>query len=421
MRMIPQMRPKARLVLAAAAATALAAAGCGSAGGSSDSGASCTAPGVTPTEIKLGMLYPDTGALASVFRYSRSGVDARMGLANASGGVNGRTVSYEWRDDESDPSVNGEQARLLVEKSNVFGLIMPTAVAFGSAQYLDDQGVPVTGIAAESIWRDHPNMFAFANLAAPGSSVDTFGQLARARGGTRAVVVQDDTSTASSEVLSRVTESLQSQGIDIVGRVTYAGPGSAAEASRQIRGSGADIVVSTVAAEIFADVMRTAKHDGANLKLALNPVGYNPQALAEFGPDLAGATIFTTYLPFEISSPAMDTFRDAMTQYAPELADPNQELAIASYITTDLFLRGLEAAGSCPTRESFISGLRSVSDYAGAGLTPGPIDLKTSSSDLNSCWSFVQVNSTGTAFEPVLNPNGTAQWCGQRLATPTPN
>ncbi|WP_241255873.1 ABC transporter substrate-binding protein, partial [Candidatus Protofrankia californiensis] len=60
----------------------------GGAGRSARAGA-CTAPEVTDSEVKAGLLFSDSGPGASALRGFRSGVEARFGLANAEGGVNG--------------------------------------------------------------------------------------------------------------------------------------------------------------------------------------------------------------------------------------------------------------------------------------------------------------------------------------------
>jgi ABC-type branched-subunit amino acid transport system substrate-binding protein len=117
------------------------------------------APGVTDNEIKLGMLYSQEGATASAFAPFRGGADARLGVANAEGGVRGRKIVYDWEDDVGDPARNGASARYLVEQRKVFGILSGTAASFGSADYLDRAGVPVTGISLDPSWTEHGNMF----------------------------------------------------------------------------------------------------------------------------------------------------------------------------------------------------------------------------------------------------------------------
>ncbi|WP_236705383.1 ABC transporter substrate-binding protein, partial [Frankia sp. ACN1ag] len=115
---------KGRLGVAAAIMGLLVAGvGCSTAG-PPDADGPCNSPGVSKDQIKLGFIYPDTGVGSAVFAAARAGVDARLGLANAEGGVNGRRITYEWRDDEANPDTNGRVARDLVENTGVFGLII---------------------------------------------------------------------------------------------------------------------------------------------------------------------------------------------------------------------------------------------------------------------------------------------------------
>nr|MDT0664616.1 ABC transporter substrate-binding protein [Micromonospora sp. DSM 115978] len=74
---------------------------------------------MTDDDVTFGLIYPDTGLTADLFTAVRAGVDARIGLANAAGGIHGRHVSYEWRDDTAVPGINLQAARTLVEQEDV--------------------------------------------------------------------------------------------------------------------------------------------------------------------------------------------------------------------------------------------------------------------------------------------------------------
>jgi ABC-type branched-subunit amino acid transport system substrate-binding protein len=362
------------------------------------------------------MIYPDTGVVSSAFQFARSGIDARLGLANATGGVHGRKIVYSWRDDESDPAVNLAAARSLVERQGAFGLIELTSVATGSAAYLDEQGIPVTGIATEAAWSEHRNMFAFTYYSASGPSVTTFGMYARSQGGSRAIIVDLPGSGAVGEVSERIMQSLASQGIEVVGRASYTSEAaSPPQVAAQLRSTGADVLIGVLPPDAFVATLRAVNAARIPLRVALGPAGYTSSLLSQYGSAISGMTVYTPFQPFEVKSPALETYRNAVTQYAPELDTPDREITIMSYIATDLFIRGLEAAGPCPTREGFIQALRKVSDYDANGLTAGKIDLDKGFGGLNTCYTFVRVNQAGSAFEVVRNTDGGTQWCGQRL------
>ncbi|ONH32496.1 hypothetical protein BL253_05380 [Pseudofrankia asymbiotica] len=392
----------------------VATAGCAAKAGET-AAASCDAPGVTPDAVKVGLLYPDSGVLSEAFKAARGGVEGRIGLANQSGGVNGRGIDLVWRDDAATASTNGTAARELVENVPVLGLIELSTAVSGSADYLDRTGVPVTGLTAESLWNDHANMFSFSYLFAKGTAVTTFGQYARAQGGTRAVVLEDAADGPSVEIANQLIASLRSQGIDTVDRVGYTtGSSSAARTAQDVIDSGADVIVGTVAMSSIAEVLAAVRTAGGDPKVVLSPSGYSQALVREQGPAIAGLTIWVNYTPFEAASPAIRRYQKAMADFAPELDDPDQEVAVASYISADLFLRGLEAAGSCPTRQAFITDLRKVTDYDAGGLVPGTVDLSQNRGKPNTCYAFVRVNATATGFDLADN-NGSGQWCGQLL------
>jgi ABC-type branched-subunit amino acid transport system substrate-binding protein len=391
--------------------------GCAAGGSAAGSGnGACNSPGVTPDQVTIGLVYPDSGLVSPAFQTARSAVEARVGLANATGGINGRRIVIDWRDDAATPTVNSTVVHDLIDNAHVYGLIELSTAVQGAAQYLDDQHIPVTGLTAETLWSDHNNMFSFSYIFTKGASVTTFGDYVKAQGGTKVAILADFGTSTATDITAQLLASLTSQGINVVDRVQFtAGQSDVGRAAAEITASHADVILSTVTADRLAEVYSAAKRAGAPLKLALSPTGYNPALVKTYGPALAGMSMFLNYTPFEADSPAVGVYRNAMAQYAPELASSDQEVAVASYITADLFLRGLKEAGDCPTRQSFITNLRKVTNYDAGGLVPGTVNLATNRGKLSECYSFVRVNDTGTGFDVVKNPQGDPQWCGTRL------
>ncbi len=226
-------------VAAVAAVTMLAAC---SSGNSSDSGSSASgscAPGVTDNSIKVGLLYPDTGVMASQFTGYRAGVNARFSVENAAGGVDGRKIDYAWQDDQSDPSGNLQGARELVAQK-AFAVVQYTAVSQQSVAYLDKAGVPVIGAADQPGWAAHRNTFTVILTNQTGQSTTTIGDFIRQQGGTKAAVVVSFLSEIAKLYADGVTKSLQHAGIDAV---TQDVDGTnAADVARKLISSGADTI-----------------------------------------------------------------------------------------------------------------------------------------------------------------------------------
>ncbi|MBL7499238.1 ABC transporter substrate-binding protein [Frankia sp. CNm7] len=389
-------------------------AGCDSspATGPGSADAACSAPGVTADSIKIGLIFPDSGgAIATSFGAARGAAEARIGAQNATGGVHGRRIDLVWRDDASREDQFARAAHELVDTEGVFGLIA-TSIALGpSADWLASDRIPVTGVATGDAWGKHDNLFHFGSLFNQGGAVDTFGRFARARGATRALIVVDPGAAASGGLAHQYAPSLRSQGVEVVGEAAFtSGISSPAKVVSQLRATGADALVGAIPLETFIDIYAAAKNDGVRLRVALTNNGYSSAMLARRGPDMAGMSVIVGYHAFEQKSPAMLAYQEAMARYAPELADPNGELALGAYVATDEMIKGLEVAGPCPSRESFIANLRQVHDFDAGGLV-APTDLSTPNAPA-ACFNFLTVDPAGTAYTVVPGNQPDGFWCG---------
>jgi ABC-type branched-subunit amino acid transport system substrate-binding protein len=410
-RVPPGRFARRRLARATAALCLLAsgglAAGCASPS-HADSGnpGSCATPGISSHEIRLGLLYPDTGTSQSLFAPFRAGVDARLGVANEAGGVHGRTVSYLWADDRSAPEGNLASATTLLGRG-AFALLEGTSAASGSAAFLHAQGVPVVGASLEQPWTIYDNMFSYSNLLASSGSVSTYGDFVAAHGGHRAVLVVSEGSATSVNLAAELAESLRSAGIDVVGRVDAATSISYPTLGAEIKNSGADTLVGAVTGTTFGAAALAALGAQAHLRVLLSPAGYDQRTLDLFRSITAvqtitaGAYFVVDFLPFEADRPGHRQFLAAMARYAPEVPQARQQAALSGWISADLMLRGLQEAGDCPTRAGLIETLRSIHDYTADGLLTEPVDFQADFGKLNPCLSFMQVAPDGQRFVPV--------------------
>ncbi|ONH22987.1 ABC transporter substrate-binding protein [Pseudofrankia asymbiotica] len=397
------------MLLAAAGALA----GCGTSGetGSARVGGACESPGVTAGNIRLGLLFPDSGSAQSLFGSFRAGVDARLGVANSAGGVHGRQVTYDWEDDASDPRTNLAGATALVDRG-AFAILESTSASSGSAEFLHDKGIPVAGTSLEEPWTIYDNMFSYSNLLSESGSVSTYGDFVAAHGGHSAVMVVSQYTETSLDFAAELTASLKAAGIQVVATVDATAPINLEGLGHKIKDSGADVLVGTVTGSSFGQAVLAARGAQANLQVILSPAGYDQRILNVFKAIIAGAYFVADFLPFETGRPAHRQFLAAMSRYAPETQPATQQAALSGWISTDIMLRGLQVASDCPTRASLISALRAVRGYTADGLLTQPIDFRADFGKLTRCLAFVQVNPDGTRFTPV-DP---LPRCGQPVA-----
>ncbi|ADP83580.1 ABC transporter substrate-binding protein [Pseudofrankia inefficax] len=422
-RQLGNRHSRALAAVAAVIVTSLVAAGCATTGGSSSStsGAACNTPGYSANEIQLGFIYPNSGAVAPALSASKSGFDARIAEANAAGGIYGRKIVTSWRDDAGTPGQNLEAAQDLIERQKVFGLVEATVAAGGSAEYLRKANVPVSGIAAEALWADpkYRNMFEYSYVFTTGPSVTTFGDYAKSQGGTKAAIIESDGTANATDIGAKIGTSLAAAGIPTApGHFLYSPNAVDPEKlGEQLKAAHVDVVVAAFAGDQLAELVRGIKAGGASLKVILAPSGYDSSLVRKYGKTLSGLTAAVAYVPFQIGDKAHQDYLRAMSNFAPELQPPDQELAFVTYILTDLFLYGLQKAGPCPTRAGYIDALR-ASTYT-SGLLPGPVDMTKDFGQIARCYTFMRVNDAGTGYDVVPSAEAGAtdrnQWCGQRL------
>jgi branched-chain amino acid transport system substrate-binding protein len=119
------------------------------------------APGVTPTEIKIGGVFPFSGPASSIGLVGR-GTLAYVQSINDNGGIQGRKINYIALDDAYSPPKAVEHARRLVESDEVAFMFGQLGTPGNSAvaKYLAAKGVPtlaiVTGSSKFTNVKDYP-------------------------------------------------------------------------------------------------------------------------------------------------------------------------------------------------------------------------------------------------------------------------
>lgn len=100
-------------------------------------------PGTSDKEIKLGNLVPYSGP-ASAYGTIGKAMTAYFDKVNASGGINGRKISFISADDAYNPAKSVEQTRKLVEQDEVLAMVGSLGTSHGIAvqRYMNAKKVP---------------------------------------------------------------------------------------------------------------------------------------------------------------------------------------------------------------------------------------------------------------------------------------
>ncbi len=406
-----------RAVAAAIAVTALVAAACSSSskpssGGSASGGGGnkASAPGVTPTSVSIGLITSETGVASPEYVPGIvKGATARFDLQNDQGGVNGRKLSLNVKDDTSTVSGFATAAQLLTS-SGVFGIIADSAFVFAGYRPLQQQGVPVVGAGVDGPeWGEQPNtnMFSVLPVDPKTPQYTTEGLFIKERGGTNVAgfgYAISPSSTAAAKGVAKVAEATGLKAGLIDTSIPFGGV-NAGPIALEMRQAGVDSAVMQMDNNTNFAIVTAAKQAGVNLKVPVSATGYG-QSLLDQSSAVASAQggYFATICdPVELQSSATKAWQAALAKYQGFTGVPGFDWC-EGYITADLMIKGLQVAGQNPTRQSFISNLRNVSSYNPAGLLPNTLNFTMAAfgqAPAMECGYYPQLQ--GTKF--VLVPN----------------
>jgi branched-chain amino acid transport system substrate-binding protein len=376
-------------MMTAAALVPFAAAACSSGSGpaagyvaAGSNGASTT--GVTANSVTMGLLTSLTGPVAAGFTTVATGFEARVDVQNAEGGVYGRHLDVVLGDDQGTTAGALSAAQTLVQQKQVFAVGMVSVVGFAAQPYLTREGIPVTGTPLDGPEWSPPNYNMFPTSGSPGPAFPapvTFGAFFRRQGATNVAVVGNNSPSAVAAA-ENVGASAKAAGLkatyinDTIPFTQEGDFGSIVQQMKQENVDGIYIAMEPTAAFALLETMKQAAMDVKAYLTALAPpaaVFQNPAAAAA----AQGIWAPSHWVPAGLHTPATRAFQAALRTYADQTAAPDEN-EYDGWAAASAIIKGLQVAGRNPTRASFTSGLRAVTDFTADGLLVSPENMKTS-------------------------------------------
>lgn len=332
-------------------------------------------PGVTDTEILIGNWGPQSGP-AAAWGSVTTAVDAYFRYINDKGGIHGRKLVLDSRDDGYDPARTVAAVRELIDRDQVFAFVAGVGTANGLAAMplLQRAGVPWVGPATGSeVFAEQSNGLIFTTFTDYVVEATLMTRYAVETLGSKNIAIfyqNDGYGQAGLRGLEAEVERLRAAGHDVtVGdKVSYErGTTNQGVQALRLAGSGADSVL------LFSDPTAAA-----TLVSEFQRLDFKPQMLATVtlldpalmaNPGMQGA-LFSVFLrlPSVIvgegnGDPIADQiYRDVIVAYAPEIArDPFRALAGVAF--AEPMVLALQAAGPDLTRASFIEALKGIENY----------------------------------------------------------
>jgi branched-chain amino acid transport system substrate-binding protein len=347
---------------------------------------STSVPGVTDKTVKLGFIWSGTGVASSTFQGSDKACQARVDRANKEGGVNGRKIEVAYLDDKSS-GANLTGAKDLVENQDVFAVVNNSSFAYLSYRYLKDAGVPMIGGGFDGTYygeKGNEGILSALGNSAPfsGLAYDNLTKLMKQVGAKKVAAVAygvSSSSVASAQTL--MDYAAPAQGLDPVyfNKTVEFGTSDVGPLGLGIKNAGADAAYMPMVAESNIALVQNLEQNGVKMKFNALMTGYGQSLLdSTAAKTLQPNTYFIqTYKPVELKDKATKQFQADLKKVGINGVPDYGKYT--GYITCDLAITALQAAGKNVTRENFAPKFRALGTYDAAGLNcaPYPVGLDT--------------------------------------------
>lgn len=335
--------------------------------------------GVFPHRIVIGGLASVTGPLPAEFAPVFDGVSAYVDMVNAQGGVNGRRIDFAHPlDDESDPSVDAEQAQALVSQYHVFAVVGVATPTFSGAPILASHDVPTFGLNVNpnSEWEAGPSLFGNTGSYTDVTSPQLQAAFLAEQHHIHAAAIVSYAFPEAQQGCQTVINAFRKYGIPIaVTDLSVPAPAFDLHADvARIKASGADFIASCMDLSGNVLLSETMAQDGVTGVTQYWFNGYDQSALTQFAPYMEGVYFLLQHVPFEVAQldpgqyPGMDQFEAMLKKYVP--GSSPSEAALAGWVSADLFVTGLRSLGRDVSRTRLVHALNQITDFTADGIEP---------------------------------------------------
>jgi len=362
------------------------------------------APGVTPTEVRIGMSAALKGTASGLGTELYRGAQAYYDEVNLRGGVHGRAITVVALDDNYEPNPCIKNTIQLLEKEQVFALSnyvgTPTLTRALPVikRYAEQQVVLVGNFTGAQPQREAPYADQVFNIRASYRQemmalVERFWSL-----GARSFGVYYQIDAYGRSGTDGVARGLAQHGARITAEATYPRGAKFTDdmtpAVQAVQKAGVDVVLCTGAYQGCGAFVRSARDAGFTAPISnVSFVGSDAmlKLLVQHGKtngrDYTRALVNSQVVPAydDLTLPGVAEYRTLMERHNPAvpeaLRDPNYGVQRVSFISLEGFVNAkvlveaLRRAGPQPTRASFRQALESLRSFdlgIGAALTFGP-------------------------------------------------
>ena len=382
--------------VATASIAVLLVSGCTRADTAGGPGADGSSPGITDDSISIGISSPLSGPTAGPGSCTVAGLASYIGAKNADGGFefgDGKTrqVEFTYLDDVYDPAKAVSNFRQLTN-DGIFAYVGALGTPTNAAvmPIAEEEEVPqvllTTGAGTFSEDQDaHPWTMGF--LPTYATEGRAFGQLLVDAGQPITVATLAQNDDFGDSYLEGFDDAIEGSQVSVVGSATYEPTDTTLDSQvTELAATRADVLLSAVSVTpLQVGVLTKAQSLGWLPRIMLPSNTSTPGTILEPGGAAAYPGVYTPSFSKNPNSPAfaqdadVQAYNAAFEQYGKQIATTYTPHCAWSYAEGAVLDQAFQAMEE-PTRDSFMTALKSITDFQAPMLLDG-ITVDTTKSD----------------------------------------
>lgn len=375
------------------------------------------APGVDDSTIRVGGVASVTNPIGGPYGEIFEGVDAYFEYLNSEGGIYGRDLELTAREDDNTGFENREDVQSLLTE-DIFAVLPVATLDFSGADLLVQAGMPTFGWNINEEYALGENLFGMRGYLCFDCATQLLPWLAQEVGADTVGVLAYDV-PQSATCADGIQTSFDTYPTAEVGFLDNSLPYGIPDLSAQVRDmqdAGVDLVATCMdfnGVTTLQQEMRRQELDA----IQYLPNGYDYDFLEENGDLFEGSYVLTQFVPFEAEEKP-----EGLRLYEQWIEDTGGtlgELSLSGWISADMFVTGLRAAGPEFSQQAVIDGLNQLTDYDALGIIPGLDWTVEHSNDADQqCSSLLLIE--GGEFVPQFGEPGAPFICFEKDAAEVP-
>jgi branched-chain amino acid transport system substrate-binding protein len=323
------------------------------------------AEGVTAQEIVLGSSQPLSGTLAYLGKAVDEGMRTYFDMVNEQGGVNGRKIKLITYDDELKPAKSVANAKLLIERDNVFAMVgnIGHATNISAYEYSSTKKVPTIGALSISDLTSNPPRDLLFVLPSPQSTetaayIDHAVDVLKAK--KIAMLYQND--GWGKPAYDIAVKQMEKHGLKLVEAQTF--ERFATDLTSQVfklKQAEPDVVIVYALGQEAVQFFRGAEKMGWN-PTVFGAGGLNdPKFVGLLGKTQSKLYVASYYDAVDGNNPAIKSFFERYTKLYPKSAPTS--MALMGYSAAAVTVEALKRAGAEPSRAKVVTALDGMTNF----------------------------------------------------------